>query len=98
MPDLRLRPAKIAGGEGCHVEPFALAVSLHAKQGNTGCPHPLPVRRCEPGTSLKPPPDERGVLLEPVAQEEIEKKRLQKLKLVSKDRIYAILAKYRKSA
>lgn len=31
-------------------------------------------------------------------QEEIEKKRLQKLKLVSKDRIYAILAKYRKSA
>jgi hypothetical protein len=31
-------------------------------------------------------------------QEEIEKKKLQKLKLVSKDRIYAILAKYRKSA
>jgi len=31
-------------------------------------------------------------------QEEIEKKRLQKLKLFSKDRIYAILAKYRKSA
>ena len=31
-------------------------------------------------------------------QEEIEKKRLQKLKLVSKDRIYVILAKYRKSA
>jgi uncharacterized protein len=31
-------------------------------------------------------------------QEEIEKKKLQKLKLASKDRIYAILAKYRKSA
>jgi uncharacterized protein YdcH (DUF465 family) len=31
-------------------------------------------------------------------QEEIEKKKLQKLKLLSKDRIYAILAKYRKSA
>jgi hypothetical protein len=31
-------------------------------------------------------------------QEEMEKKKLQKLKLVSKDRIYAILAKYRKSA
>ncbi len=29
-------------------------------------------------------------------QEEIEKKKLQKLKLASKDRIYAILAKYRK--
>ena len=32
------------------------------------------------------------------SQEEIEKKKLQKLKLASKDRIYAILAKYRKSA
>jgi uncharacterized protein YdcH (DUF465 family) len=31
-------------------------------------------------------------------QEEIEKKKLQKLKLASKDRIYAILAKYRKSS
>ena len=31
-------------------------------------------------------------------QEEFEKKKLQKLKLASKDRIYAILAKYRKSA
>ncbi len=31
-------------------------------------------------------------------QEELEKKKLQKLKLASKDRIYAILAKYRKSA
>jgi len=31
-------------------------------------------------------------------QEEIEKKKLQKLKLANKDRIYAILAKYRKSA
>ncbi len=30
-------------------------------------------------------------------QEEIEKKKLQKLKLASKDRIYAILAKYRKN-
>jgi uncharacterized protein YdcH (DUF465 family) len=29
-------------------------------------------------------------------QEEVEKKKLQKLKLASKDRIYAILAKYRK--
>jgi uncharacterized protein YdcH (DUF465 family) len=32
------------------------------------------------------------------SQEEIEKKKLQKLKLASKDRIYAILEKYRKSA
>lgn len=31
-------------------------------------------------------------------QEEIEKKTLQKLKLVSKDRIYSILAKYRKGS
>ncbi len=31
-------------------------------------------------------------------QEEVEKKKLQKLKLASKDRIYAILAKYRKSS
>ncbi len=31
-------------------------------------------------------------------QEEIEKKKLQKLKLASKDRIYAILAKYRKNS
>jgi uncharacterized protein YdcH (DUF465 family) len=31
-------------------------------------------------------------------QEEIEKKKLQKLKLASKDRIYAILEKHRKSA
>jgi uncharacterized protein len=31
-------------------------------------------------------------------QEELEKKKLQKLKLASKDRIYAILANYRKSA
>jgi uncharacterized protein len=29
-------------------------------------------------------------------QEEIEKKKLQKMKLASKDRIYTILAKYRK--
>jgi len=32
------------------------------------------------------------------SQEEIEKKKLQKLKLASKDRIYSILAKYRKGA
>ena len=32
------------------------------------------------------------------AQEEMEKKTLQKMKLASKDRIYAILAKYRQSA
>jgi hypothetical protein len=31
-------------------------------------------------------------------QEEIEKKKMQKLKLASKDRIYLILAKYKKSA
>ena len=31
-------------------------------------------------------------------QEELEKKKLQKLKLASKDRIYAILAKYRQGA
>ncbi len=31
-------------------------------------------------------------------QEEVEKKKLQKLKLVSKDRIYAILTKYRKGS
>jgi len=31
-------------------------------------------------------------------QEEIEKKKLQKMKLASKDRIYTILAKYRKSS
>lgn len=31
-------------------------------------------------------------------QEELEKKKMQKLKLASKDRIYEILAKYRKSA
>ncbi len=38
----------------------------------------------------------RRIYLTP--QEEVEKKKLQKLKLVSKDRIYAILAKYRKSS
>jgi len=31
-------------------------------------------------------------------QEEIEKKKMQKLKLASKDRIFSILAKYKKSA
>jgi hypothetical protein len=31
-------------------------------------------------------------------QEEIEKKKMQKLKLASKDRIFLILAKYKKSA
>jgi uncharacterized protein YdcH (DUF465 family) len=31
-------------------------------------------------------------------QEEVEKKKLQKLKLASKDRIYAILAKYKQNA
>jgi hypothetical protein len=31
-------------------------------------------------------------------QEEMEKKKLQKMKLASKDRIYAILSKYRQSA
>jgi hypothetical protein len=38
----------------------------------------------------------RRIYLTP--QEEFEKKNLQKLKLASKDRIYAILAKYRKTA